>query len=81
MAVALSNIRYGNEDGSVTEIAFGESVKELPKDVIKDLTDQGLIGDIVGPVVDDGEKAALAARVAELEAALAEAQAPAPAAK
>jgi hypothetical protein len=74
-AVALTNISHGEEDGSVTEVAYGESVKDLPKDVVKDLTDQGLVGELPGPVVDDGEKAALEARVAELEAALAAAEA------
>lgn len=49
--VALTNIKYGTEDGTVIDILFGEDVSELPQDVIDELKEQGLIdGEPVLPV-------------------------------
>lgn len=44
MAIAFTEIRHGNDDGSIIVIKEGETVKGLPADVVKDLTEQGLIG-------------------------------------
>lgn len=40
--VAKTNIRHGEEDGSVTEVAYGESVEDLPQNVIDYLVAEGL---------------------------------------
>ena len=71
--VALTGIRHGNEDGSVTEFAEGEVV-DLPQDVIDNFP-PGTVGE--APAAFSGiseELDASKARVAELEALLEQAK-------
>jgi hypothetical protein len=73
--VALTRIVHGEEDGSRTVIEEGGSVKDLPKDVVDELREAGAVG--TPPAAASGladERDALQARVAELEAQLAEAK-------
>jgi hypothetical protein len=42
--VALTNIEHGTEDGKVVRVAFGEPLKGLPADVVKELKDAGAVG-------------------------------------
>ena len=42
--IAKSNIRHIDDEGKVTEIAAGGSVAGLPKEVVSDLKDQGIVG-------------------------------------
>lgn len=51
--VALTNIRYGLEDGTIVEVPHGSSVDALPQDVIDSLTADGLIGPGVENGVED----------------------------
>jgi hypothetical protein len=74
--VALTTIRHGKEDGTVVVIEEGEKVTGLPSDVVKDLKEQGLVGSpAMTPSEVDEEKAELQAKIDELNAQLAEAQA------
>ena len=77
--IAFTTIRHGNPDGSVTEILEGGEVKDLPKAVLDDLRAQGLVGDApVASAEQEAENETLRAKVAELEALLAKANAKAP---
>lgn len=60
MPVAVTDIKHGNEDGSVTYIAANEEVKDLPDDVVADLI---LIGSVVESITADDRQ-----RLLELEA-------------
>lgn len=56
--VALTNVRHGEDDGSVTEVLYGQSVEDLPQNVIDYLLANGLAGEstpeiaAAAPVVD-----------------------------
>lgn len=72
--VALTTIQHGTDDGDVVVIREGDEVKGLPKEVVADLKEQGLIGEPAAtPAQSDDEKKALKARIAELEGQLADA--------
>jgi hypothetical protein len=72
-AVAFTTIRHGKDDGEVVVVNEGEEVKGLPADVVKDLKEQGLVGEPPKTQEEkDEDKEALQARVDELEAQLAE---------
>jgi hypothetical protein len=45
MAVALTDIKYGDPDGSVVFINAGDEVADIPDDVVDNLREQGAIGD------------------------------------
>lgn len=77
MAVALTNIRHGKEDGTILEVAYGESTKDLPDEVIAELKAQGLVGDLPKALSEAqaNEVEALKAEIAELEALKDEAEA------
>jgi len=83
--VALTNIKHGNEDGSVTWIDEGDEVKksDLPDGVFDELKDAGVIGAPPAPTEADAslqeENDALQKKVADLEAQLAEAKKATPA--
>lgn len=59
--VALTNVKHGEDDGTVTEVAYGESIDDLPQEVIDNLTALGLVG------TSDGIVAAAAEAVKEEE--------------
>ena len=42
--VALTNIRHGNVDGTLTEVLIGQSVDALPQDVVDGFVAAGLVG-------------------------------------
>ena len=67
--IALTTIIHGNDDGSVTRIEYGEPVSGLPAVVIKQLKDDGVIGD--EPMANSEAMAQIEA----LKSQLAEAQA------
>ena len=50
---ALENIKFGSEDGTVTEFAIGDSVDALSKDEVASLVAAGLAGPSDGSVVED----------------------------
>lgn len=60
--VALTNVRHGEDDGSVTEVLYGQSVEDLPQNVIDYLLANGLAGEstpeivAAAPVVDEEVK-------------------------
>ncbi len=71
--VALTDIDHGNEDGSKILLSKGDKVPaSFPKDALKVLRDSGSVGEevIEQKEIDDRD-----ARIAELEKALADAQA------
>jgi hypothetical protein len=76
---ALTDIKHGNEDGTVTEIQQSEEVDgKLPDDVLDELEALGSVGPL--PVFNDNRdiekfNAAKDARIKALEDALAQAQA------
>lgn len=76
--IATTTIQYGAPDGERIVIPEGEPVKGLPKDVVKELREQGHIGDsALTPEESDqivAEKEALQARVRELEQELKDAK-------
>lgn len=77
--IAYTEIRHGKDDGSVVVIKEGDTVKGLPKDVVDQLADQGIIGDepTREEVVDlNEENADLRAQVEALQKQLAEASNP-----
>jgi len=70
--VALTNIKHGKADGTVVELAPGDSIpgKTFSKDELEALQASGSIGQ---PAAESNQELAMAkARVAELEAKLAE---------
>jgi pheromone shutdown protein TraB len=76
MPVALTQIRHGNEDGTLTVVEQYQDVKGLPKDVVEGLKAQGLVGDLPeAPQALVEERDLLAQRVAELEQQLKDAHA------
>ena len=72
--VALTTIRHGAEDGTVTVVEEGDQLpaKVFTKDQLAELEENGSIGEpvVATPAATDEEKAALEARIAELEAEL-----------
>lgn len=80
--VALTEIRHGKEDGEVVVVKEGDEVKGLPKDVVENLKEQGLIGAPPVSTVEQNEKVEeleqenedLQKQVEKLQAELAEAK-------
>lgn len=81
--VALTRIKFGKEDGSEFVVEEGEDVKasDFPKDVWDWLKENGTVGTPPRPREEDASAAELeqaneelSARVAELEAQLADAK-------
>lgn len=71
--VALTNVRHGEVDGSVTEVLYGQSVEDLPQDVIDYLVTNGLAVEAsaetkIDALFADPEVASAEADAAALEA-------------
>jgi hypothetical protein len=73
---ARSTIRYGTEDGSVVTIEHGEVIKGLPDEVVDELIEAGAVATTPKVTTSSApeEIAKRDDRIAELEAALAEAR-------
>jgi hypothetical protein len=77
--VALTTIHYGTDEGEVLVFEPGDSVSEIPTDVLENLKEQGAVGEPpVTKAQADSEKDELKAQVADLKAQLAEARAAKP---
>ena len=71
--VALTDIKHGLEDGSVVEVKQGDKIPStIPAAAVRILRDSGAVGEAPVTREDIDSKDA---RIAELEKALAEAQA------
>jgi len=74
---AQTEIRFGQDDGSVKVIAEGEKVSGLPDEVLEQMKESGSVAEtkpFYGAEQLEREHAETLDRVAELEAALAEAR-------
>lgn len=73
MLIALTNIKYGDEEGKVTEISAGSEVDtgDLPEEVIDDLKKSGAIAEPIQAVASGADAEALIVqlqnRIANLE--------------
>ncbi len=83
--VAYTRIEHGTDDGDLVVVEEGDEVKDLPADVVKELKEQGLVGEPPKTKAErdedleslEAENDELQARVQELEAQLAAAKKPA----
>ena len=86
MPVAYTEIRHGNDDGTIVTINEGDEVKGLPKEVVEQLKEDGIVGDAPSQEKTDDlneeveqlseENDDLKAQVAELKKQLAAAKTP-----